>query len=59
VSLVSTIASSRPIFVVIYALILSRTSPMFLEWQSGKGMLALRLIAIAMIVSGIAIIYLT
>ena len=59
ISLVSTIASSRPIFVVIYALILSRTSPAFLKWQSSKGILALRLIAIAMIVAGIAIIYLT
>jgi len=59
VSLVSTIASSRPIFVVIYALILSRTSPAFLKWQSDKRMLVLRLIAIAMIVGGIAIIYLT
>jgi drug/metabolite transporter (DMT)-like permease len=58
ISLVSTIISSRPIFVVVYALILSRTSPMFLEWQSGKIMLALRLVAIAMIVGGIAIIYL-
>jgi drug/metabolite transporter (DMT)-like permease len=59
VSLVSTIVSSRPVFVVIYALILSRISPMFLEWQTGKGILALRLTAIAMIVGGIAIIYLT
>ena len=59
VSLVSTIVSSRPIFVVIYALILSRISPMFLEWQPGRVMLALRLIAITMIVGGIAIIYLT
>jgi drug/metabolite transporter (DMT)-like permease len=59
VSLVSTIASSRPIFVVIYALILSRTSPAFLKWQSGKRILVLRLIAITMIVGGIAIIYLT
>ncbi len=59
VSLVSTIVSSRPIFVVIYALILSRISPMFLEWQPGKLMLALRLIAVAMIVGGIAIIYLS
>jgi uncharacterized membrane protein len=58
VSLVSTILSSRPIFVVIYALILSRVSPMFLEWQRGKVMLALRLVATAMIVGGIAIIYL-
>ncbi len=59
VSLVSTIVSSRPLFVVIYALIVSRAFPMFLEWQSGKRMLTLRLIAIAMIVGGIAIIYLT
>jgi len=59
VSLVSTIASSRPIFVIIYALILSRTSPAFLKWQSSKRILVLRLIAIAMIVGGITIIYLT
>jgi len=59
VSLVSTIASSRPIFVFIYALIISRVSPMFLEYQPGKALLALRLIATAMIFGGIAIIYLT
>lgn len=59
VSLVSTIISSRPIFLFIYALIISRVSPMFIEHQPGKAMLALRLIAIIMIVSGIAIIYLT
>lgn len=58
VSLVSTIASSRPIFVVMFAFILSRVSPDFLEWQSGKGALALRLLAIAMIVGGITIIHL-
>ncbi|MBE9483035.1 MAG: hypothetical protein IMY88_05070 [Chloroflexi bacterium] len=59
VSLVSTIISSRPIFVIMYAFILSRISPMFLEWQPGRVMLALRLLAITMIVGGIAIIYLT
>ena len=59
VSLVSTIASIRPIFVFIYALIISRVSPGFLEYQPGKAMLALRLIATAMIFGGIAIIYLT
>jgi len=59
VSLVSTVVSSRPIFVFIYALIISRVSPMFLEYQPGKAMLALRLIAITMIFGGIAIIYLT
>ncbi|MCK4387697.1 MAG: EamA family transporter [Dehalococcoidia bacterium] len=58
VSLVSTIISSRPMFVLMAALILSRLSPMFLEWRYGKWMLAMRLIATAMIVSGIAIIHL-
>jgi len=59
VSLVSTILSSRPIFVVMFAFILSRILPTFLEWQPGKGMLALRLIATVMIVGGITIIYLS
>ncbi len=58
VSLVSTITGSRPIFVFILALILSRVRPGFLlEGQPGRGVLALRLIATAMIVGGIAIIY--
>lgn len=59
VSLVSTIIGGRPIFVVIFALILSRFLPAFLEWQHGKEMLALRLVATAMIVGGITVIYLT
>ena len=58
VSLVSTILSSRPMFVLIFALILSRLLPMFLEWQSSKGMLILRFIATAMIVGGITLIQL-
>jgi len=58
VSLVSTIISSRPMFVLMAALILSRLSPMFLKWRYGKWLLAMRLIATAMIVSGIAIIHL-
>ncbi len=58
VSLVSAITSSRPIFVVIYALILNRVRPMFLlEGKSGRGVLAVRLIATAMIAGGIVIIY--
>ena len=58
VSLVSAITGSRPIFVVVYALILSRIWPMFLlEWKSSRGVLALRLIAAVTIASGIAIIY--
>jgi len=58
VSLVSTIVGSRPIFVVMFALTLSRILPMFIEWRPGQGMLVLRLMATAMIVGGIAIIYL-
>ncbi|MFC2013563.1 EamA family transporter [Chloroflexota bacterium] len=58
VSLVSTISSSRPMFVVIFALIMNRISPRFLDWHPGKGRLYLRLIATAMIVYGIIIIQL-
>ena len=59
VSLVATITGSRPIFVVIFALILSYIFPRFLIRSAGREMLAFRLIATAMIVGGIAIIYLT
>lgn len=59
VSLVSTMASTRPVFVVIYALILSRLLPgILLEKDLSKRVLTLRLIATTMIASGIAIIYL-
>jgi len=58
VSLVSTITGSRPIFVFFLALILNRVLPNFiLERKLGRGALAVRLIATAMIASGIAIIY--
>jgi drug/metabolite transporter (DMT)-like permease len=59
VSLVSTISSSRPIFVFIIALVISFIRPdLLLEEKSAKGVLALRLLATAMIAAGIAIIYL-
>ena len=59
VSLVSTVTGSRPIFVLVFAFILSRFwSGLLFEEQSSKGTMALRLIATAMIVGGIAIIYL-
>ena len=58
VSLVSTIISSRPMFVLIFAFIISRLAPMFLKWDSGNGILAIRLVATAMIVGGITIIHL-
>jgi drug/metabolite transporter (DMT)-like permease len=59
VSLVSTIASTRPVFVFIYALIIGRFSDFLLKQQATRGLLLLRWIAITMIVSGVAIIYLT
>jgi drug/metabolite transporter (DMT)-like permease len=58
VSLVSTIASTRPIFVVVYALILSRIWPNFLVWQPGRLALGLKLVAAVLIAGGIAVIYL-
>ena len=59
VSLVSAIYSIRPVFVFLYALIISRFSNMLLESRSGGEALALRFIATALIVGGIIIIYLT
>ena len=58
VSLVSAIYSIRPVFVFLYALIISRFSNMLLESQSGGEALALRFVATAMIVGGIVTIYL-
>ncbi len=58
VSLVSTILGSRPIFVFIFALVLGRLFPVFLEWRPTGATLVLRLTATAMIVGGIAIIHL-
>ncbi len=58
-AMVSTIISSRPVFVFVYALLVSRFSRSFLEWQYGQRMLLLRLSAITMICGGIAAIYLT
>jgi len=59
VSLVSAIFSSRPIFVLIFAFIISRTFPNFLKWETGKGVLAQRVVGTAMVVAGIAAIYLS
>jgi len=56
VSLVSTILSSRPMFVLLFAIILSRLFPMFLEWKATKKILALRIIGTTMVVGGIIIV---
>ena len=59
VSLVSAIFSSRPIFVLIFAFAISRTFPNFLKWETGKGVLAQRVVGTAMVVAGIVAIYLS
>jgi len=59
VSLVSTITGTRPVFVVIYSIILSFVLPGFLIKRGTSDVMALRLTAIAMIVGGVSIIYLT
>ena len=57
VSLVSTIVgSSRPVFVLAFAFLLSRIFPEFLAWHADKRMLVFRVIAILMIAGGIIII---
>ena len=58
VSLVSTILGTRPMFVLLFAFILSRVAPSFLRLDSGKKFIVLRIIATAMIVGGLAIIHL-
>jgi drug/metabolite transporter (DMT)-like permease len=59
VSLVSTITGTRPVFVAIYSIILSFVLPGFLIKRGTSEVMALRLTAIAMIVGGVSIIYLT
>ena len=59
VSLVSAVSSIRPVFVFIYALIISRFSDLLLERRANKGTLLLRFIAVTMIAGGVALIYLT
>ena len=59
VSLVAAIYSIRPLFVFIYAVIISRFSSFLLEEHTGRSTLLLRFIAISLIVGGVIIIYLT
>lgn len=58
VSLVSAIAGSQPLFVFIYALILSRISTFLLEERMTRRTIIMRFVAIGMIVGGITIIHL-
>ncbi|MFC1937457.1 EamA family transporter [Chloroflexota bacterium] len=59
VSLVSTVVgSSRPVFVFILALVVSRILPRFIEWHADRRLLITRFVAVAMIAAGILIIQL-
>jgi uncharacterized membrane protein len=56
VSLVSTLLSTRPLFVFLFALALSWWAPGFLYWSGGRKPVIMRLFATMMIVAGIAVI---
>jgi bacterial/archaeal transporter family protein len=56
VSLVSTLLSTRPLFVLLFALLLSRWAPGFLYWSGGRRLVAVRVIATLMIVAGVSVI---
>lgn len=58
VSLVSTINSSRPFFVLVFAIIASLVVPSYGRWRGGRRTLILRVVATLMIVGGISLIYL-
>jgi len=58
ISLVSTILASRPVFVFITAIVLSRVFPGFVYWQSDGKALGYKFGATLAIIIGVAIIYL-
>jgi len=56
VSLVSALLSSRPLFVLVFAVVLSRRAPDFLMWGVGRRLFLARLAGTLLIVGGIAVI---
>lgn len=56
VSLVSTLLSSRPLFVLLFAIALSWLAPGFLFWSGGRRLVIVRIIATIMIVAGVGVI---
>ena len=56
VSLVSTVMGARPFFVFLYALALSHTFPAVLDERLSRGIVRLKIVSIALIVGGVAII---
>ena len=59
ISLVSTIMATRPVFVVIFSVIVGLLLPGFLVRSSSHRVIVVRFIATAMIAGGVSIIYLT
>ena len=59
VSLVSTLVGTRPLFVLLCALVLRRLAPGFLFWSGGRNLVLLRIIATCLIVAGVAVIELS
>ncbi len=58
VSLVSTINTSRPFFVLMFAVVASLVIPSYGRWHGGRKTFMLRLAATALIVGGVTLIYL-
>jgi len=56
VSLVSTVMGIRPFFVFLYALLLSRFFPAVLGERFSRGIVSVKVVSIALIVGGVAII---
>jgi len=59
VSLVSTLVGTRPLFVLLCALVLSRLAPGFLFWSGGRRLVLMRIVATLFIVAGVALIELS
>jgi drug/metabolite transporter (DMT)-like permease len=56
VSLVSTIMGARPLFVFVFAVALSLVFPRVLDERMSRGIVALKVVSIGLIVAGVAII---
>ncbi|UCC59808.1 MAG: DMT family transporter [Dehalococcoidia bacterium] len=56
VSLVSTVMGSRPFFVFLYVVLLRRLLPAKLDERLSRGIVALKVISMALVVGGVAII---
>jgi len=56
ISLVSTVMGARPLFVFLYALLLSRALPGVLDEKMTRGVVALKFVSIALIMGGVAIV---